>query len=307
MPRTGARVRYITTVLVLLPALGFLLSCGQDHGSPPPCDGQSAFAFLIRQTAFGPRVPGSESHSACLAFLTSELKKYGALVTEQNFVEKLPHLPQPARLTNIIASFGVKKKQRVLLCAHWDSRPWADQDSDETRRQSPVPGANDGASGVAILLEVARQIQAAEPRYGVDIILFDGEDSGQSGVTEFALGARYFAANKAGNYRPAFGILLDMVGDRDLQIYQEHNSLKYAPRVVNRVWKTAAALGLPSFHAEPRYQVTDDHLPLLEAGIPCVDLIDFDYPYWHTTEDTPDKCSPESLAEVGRLLLALIY
>ena len=156
-------------------------------------------------------------------------------------------------------------------------------------------------------LEVARQIQMAEPRYGVDIILFDGEDCGQTGETEFALGARYFAANKDKNYRPAFGILLDMVGDSDLQIYQEHNSLQYAPQVVNRVWDKAAELGLPSFHAEPRYQVTDDHLPLLEAGIPCIDLIDFDYPYWHTSEDTPEKCSAESLAEVGRLLLALIY
>lgn len=172
MTRSG----YFGSTLLMLLALSVFLSCRHERGPAPPFDGQSALNFLKRQVAFGARVPGSEAHAACLSFLTSELRKYGALVTEQTFVEKLPHLPQPQRLTNIIASFGVKKPHRVLLCAHWDSRPWADQDSDAAKRLLPVPGANDGASGVAVLLEVARQIQMTEPTYGVDIILFDGED-----------------------------------------------------------------------------------------------------------------------------------
>lgn len=211
-------------------------------------------------------------------------------------------------MTNIIASFGLQKTERILLCAHWDSRPWADQDPISENRDKPIVGANDGASGVAVLLEVARHLQLAEPKYGVDIVLFDGEDSGLPGQAEsYALGAQHFAKNKDFRYRPKFGILLDMIGDKDLQIYQEKNSVNYAPQIVERIWDRAAELGSVPFHASLGYQVTDDHLPLLKVGIPCVDLIDFDYEYWHTLADTPDKCSPESLAEVGRLVLSLLY
>ena len=211
-------------------------------------------------------------------------------------------------MTNVVASFSLQKTERILLCAHWDSRPWADQDPNSENRDQPVLGANDGASGVAVLLEVARHIQLAEPKYGVDIVLFDGEDSGLPGQPDsYALGAQHFAKNKDFRYRPKFGILLDMVGDKDLQIYQEENSVNYAPQVVERIWNRAQGLGSSSFFASSGYQVTDDHLPLLNVGIPCVNLIDFDYEYWHTLADTPDKCSPESLAEVGRLILSLLY
>lgn len=211
-------------------------------------------------------------------------------------------------MTNVVASFSLQKTERILLCAHWDSRPWADQDPNSENRDQPVLGANDGASGVAVLLEVARHIQLAEPKYGVDIVLFDGEDSGLPGQPDsYALGAQHFAKNKDFRYRPKFGILLDMVGDKDLQIYQEENSVNYAPQIVERIWDRAQGLGSSSFFASPGYQVTDDHLPLLNVGIPCVNLIDFDYEYWHTLADTPDKCSPESLAEVGRLILSLLY
>jgi len=271
-------------------------------------NGEKAFQYLVEQCEFGPRVPGSQAHKDCLNFLTSELKKFGAVVTPQPFRQKLPGFENPVTMTNIVASFGLQKSERILLCAHWDSRPWADQDPNSENRDQPVLGANDGASGVAVLLEVARHIQQAEPKYGVDIVLFDGEDSGLPGQPDsYALGAQHFAKNKDFRYRPKFGILLDMVGDKDLQIYQEENSVNYAPKIVERIWDRAQRLGSSSFFASSGYQVTDDHLPLLNVGIPCVNLIDFDYEYWHTLADTPDKCSPESLAEVGRLILSLLY
>jgi len=289
-------------------ALGLAACGGKSTADLPKFDGGRAFAYLQKQCDFGPRVPGSAAHAACLDFLVSELRGRGAQVGKQSFSRQLPRFEKPVTLTNIVASFHRDKTERVLLCAHWDSRPWADQDSLVANRDLPVPGANDGASGVAVLLEVARQIQLAEPRYGVDIILFDGEDAGLPGENDsYALGSQYFAENKDARYWPRFGILLDLVGDRDLEIYQERNSLKYAPKIVKKVWQQAEELGLTAFRNSPRFEVTDDHLPLLRSGIPCIDIIDFDYPFWHTTEDTPDKCSAESLAQVGQLLLAVVY
>lgn len=284
-----------------------VFSCKPDH-PVPPFDGDRAYEMLVRQCDFGPRVPGTEAHRKCLRFLSDELVKRGARVNHQSFSQKLPQADTMVTMTNIIASFGLDNSERVLLCAHWDSRPWADQDSLPEHHTKPILGANDGASGVAVLLEVARAISVSEPVFGVDIILFDGEDSGLSGrENSFALGAQYFARTRDPRYRPVFGILLDMVGDRDLQIYQEENSLQYAPQVVQKVWQRARDLNLASFIPRPKFQVSDDHLPLLQAGISCIDLIDFDYPYWHTLQDTPDKCSPASLQQVGQLLLSLIY
>jgi Zn-dependent M28 family amino/carboxypeptidase len=232
----------------------------------------------------------------------------GAMVTRQPFMQSLPRLNKSVTMTNVIASFNAEKEERVLLCAHWDSRPWADQDPQVENRDKPILGANDGASGVAVLLEIARNIQKSEPLYGVDIILFDGEDSGLPGQSEtYALGSQYFAQNKDFRYQPKYGILLDMVGDKDLQIYQEKNSLAYAPQIVEMVWNRAQELGFPAFIPTPGYEVTDDHLPLLRVGIPTIDIIDFDYDYWHTLEDTPDKCSPESLKQVGQVVLSLLY
>ncbi|MDQ7051613.1 MAG: M28 family peptidase [candidate division KSB1 bacterium] len=194
------------------------------------------------------------------------------------------------------------------MAAHWDSRPWADQDPDSANHNKPVPGANDGASGVAVLLEIARVLKQNPPPVGVDIVLFDGEDLGSEGYPDtYAAGAQYFAQKKSVHYAPYLGILLDMIGDRELQIYREANSVRYAPAVVDLVWNYAARLGISNFYNPVRHEVFDDHVPLLNVGIPCIDLIDFDYPYWHTVHDTPDKCSPESLEKVGRVVLAVIY
>ncbi len=281
------------------------IGCGR---SVPPFDAERAYEYLLKQCEFGPRVPGSQSHADCLSYLSEELRKFGAQVHLQQFTEQPAGFAKPVTMTNIIASFGVEKTSRILLCAHWDSRPWADADADSANHGKPVPGANDGASGVAVLLEVARNLSLQNPRYGVDIILFDGEDAGSSGRDDsYALGAQFFARNKNASFHPRFGILLDMVGDSDLQIYQEGNSLRYANDVVQQVWARAGDLGLSAFKPSSKFEVNDDHVYLLQAGIPCIDLIDFDYEHWHTISDTPDKCDAQSLAQVGTLLLSLIY
>ena len=210
-------------------------------------------------------------------------------------------------LTNIIANFYPEEKERIHLCAHWDTRPWADQDPKIENQTKPILGANDGASGVAILLELAHILSQKKPKYGVDLVFFDGEDYGKKGnLKDFCLGSSFFAKNLEG-YKPKFGILLDMVGDKDLNIYKEQYSYTYAPDIVDFIWGKAKKLKLNSFQNQTRYSLWDDHMPLILAGIPTVDIIDFDYPYWHTTEDTPDKCSAQSLETVGRLLIAILY
>jgi Zn-dependent M28 family amino/carboxypeptidase len=304
-----------TPILILLI---FLLSCKSEKKPDqqqkqiekqvqvPNFNADSAFWFLEKQVSFGPRVPNSKSHEECKNFLYSEISKYADAVKLQEFTHS--YLGKSFKLTNIIASFNLNSGFRVLLCAHWDSRPYADEEKEASKRIQPVPGANDGASGVAVLLEIARILKNNPPPIGVDIIFFDGEDLGISGDLEnFCIGSKYFAKNKQANYLPQFGILLDMVGDKDLQIFKEENSMKYAPDVVNYVWSIARELGISEFKDQIKHNVYDDHIPLNEVGIRTIDIIDFDYPYWHTVEDTPDKCSPQSLEKVGRVLLNLIY
>ena len=279
----------------------------------PQFDGERAYQSLVGLVEFGPRNPGSPGHENALKFIKNELSRVSDRVFEQRFFVSLNHSNDSLELTNIVASFSPEKGNRVLLCAHWDTRPWADQDPNPENRTKPILGANDGASGVACLLEIARIIQDRKPRYGVDIVLFDGEDFGNPGWEEeipysgYLLGSSYFAQSTLGGsgYRPQFGILVDMVGDRDLNIYMEGNSIQFAPERVK--WVFEKAKGIPQFHPEVRHYVTDDHIPLNQAGIPTILLIDFEYPYWHTLEDTPDKCSSESLQAIGDLLIRILY
>lgn len=274
----------------------------------PPFDAARAFADLEAQVEMGPRVPNTSPHEACLQYLQDTLATYANSIRLQKFTHLVQKTGERVALTNIISSFGPNSGPRILLAAHWDSRPWADQDPDSANHLKPVPGANDGASGVAVLLEVGRILKKLPPPVGVDIVLFDGEDLGTSGAAQtYASGSRYFAQNKNLKYAPYLGILLDMIGDRDLTVYKEAISDRMAPGVVDLVWSYAGRLGLSEFKAEVRHEVADDHVPLLEVGIPCIDLIDFDYPYWHTVDDLPDKCSPASLEKIGRLVLAVIY
>ena len=288
--------------------LGFLIALGGcSKAQTPRFDAQRAFADLEKQCDFGPRHPGSPGHKACLDYLDAQLRPLADSVVRQSFGFTDPRTGKGHRLTNVVASFG-SQGERILLCAHWDTRPVADFDPKPANRKTPILGANDGASGVAILLEMARLFKDQPPPVGVDIVLFDGEDSGLEGVTDsWCQGARYFAQNKSAGYLPRWAVLVDMVGDKNLDLPIEANSQRYAPELVDRLWGLAESLGLPAFNRRQGQDIVDDHLELLKVGIPAVDIIDFDYPYWHTVDDTPDKCSAESLEQVGRLLASFIY
>lgn len=287
----------------------FLVSCER---SVPVFDALTSYDYLLKQTDFGPRNPGSKGHGQCRDWLIKELKKYAPSVATQNFEHFDVRLDTIIQMTNVIASFHLESVKRILLCAHWDTRPRADNDT-EVNSHKPIIGANDGASGVAVLLEIARILKDNPTDAGIDIVLFDGEDYGPQGnLDEYLLGSRYFAQNMLKSYKPAFGILLDMVGDAQLSIPIEYHSNRYAPQIVEKVWSAAEKLGFTQFERRNGSAVSDDHVPLIQAGIKCIDIIDFQYPdkshaYWHTLQDLPDKCSPQSLKAVGQTVLEVIY
>ena len=274
----------------------------------PPFDGARAMFFLEKQCEFGPRNPGSEGHRLCRDYLVEELKKHADVVQTQAFMFSYGSPAQTATGYNIIGRFQPQNRDRIILCAHWDTRPWADEDPNPANHNTPVLGANDGASGVAVLLHMAELFAKTPPRIGIDIVFFDAEDAGTHNRNEtWALGSVAFAREYAYSFNPRYAILLDMIGDADLNIFQDAYSVQYAPALVNKIWDKAAELGINEFIPEVGYIVYDDHVPLLRAGIQAVDVIDFNYPYWHTVEDTPDKCSAESLEKVGRVITAIVY
>jgi len=299
-------------------AVFMLFGCGAT-AERPRFEGERAFALLEKQVAFGPRYSGSPGHARAADFLLAEMKRHTKAATEQRFIRKVDG--KALEFRNIIGSFGpdgsgrekgpsAEENGHILLCAHWDTRPLADQEVDAEKRRKPIPGANDGASGTAILLELARLFSMKPPEVGVTIVLFDGEDYGITPDAMF-IGSEEFAKNwKRLTHGKSFryGVLLDMVGDRNLAIYREGFSSSAAPQVVDRVWKAARESGNSEyFKDEIRHTVNDDHIPLLAAGIKCIDVIDFDYGPWHTLDDTIDKCSPKSLQIVGDVISHLIY
>lgn len=273
------------------------------NSGAPDFDADRAFSYLEAQTSFGPRAPGAAGHGRALDYLCEFLAKRGARVVRQNFSVRAADSTVVA--TNIIAKFHERVEPRVLLCAHWDTRPWADSDPDSSRRTEPVLGANDGASGVAVLMEVANTLAEGTPLCGVDVVLFDAEDMGGRDGLEYALGSRYYVS--AMSDPPAAVILLDLVGDSDLTLPLERYSYDSFPELAGAIWETAGELGLSQFRSEPHKYVYDDHVPFLQAGVPAVDVVDIEYEYWHTTADTPDKCSPRSLSAPGTLLLHILY
>lgn len=230
-------------------------------------------------------------------------------VDTQSFAFRDPYSSRSIPLVNVIAQFrGLEAgTEPILLVAHWDSRPRTDYPSDQSRADEPILGANDGASGVAVLMELANLFSDHPPVCDVVILLVDGEDWGKSGDLDYyLLGSKHFASlGIRGHYR--FGVVVDMIGDKDQQIYREGFSNEYYLPLNNMIWKTARDLGIATFHDSVKYTVMDDHLPISAAGVPTVDLIDFDYPYWHTDQDTPDKCSAEALSNVGRILAEIAY
>ncbi len=265
-------------------------------------NGQTAFGYVQQQMSYGPRIPGTPAHRAAGDWILSELRTRADTV----IVQEIPHAA--LQLRNFFARFRPAATDRVLLLAHWDTRPHADQSQNLGQQRLPVPGANDGASGVAVLLGVADALKQRAPALGVDLLFVDGEDYGNfADSTDVLIGSRWFAAHQPPGYQPLFAVLFDMVGDKDLQIYQEGNSLAVAPEVVQRVWQAAADLGYARvFVPSARHTLTDDHVSLQRAGIHAIDVVDFDYPFWHTTEDTIDKVSAASLQIVGDVAVALV-
>jgi Zn-dependent M28 family amino/carboxypeptidase len=289
-----------------LAALALAILAGGCRERPiPQFDEARAFKDLETQVALGPRVPGSEAHRRCRDWMAEELTRAGGQVAVQTFSDTV--YGETYELANVRARFGPKDGAWIVLGAHWDTRATADQDPDPANRSKPIPGANDGASGVAVLLELARVFGRTPPPVGVEVVLFDGEDLGRGGDVEgYCRGSRYYVKQLA-HPRPALAVILDMVGDKDLGIYQEQNSLNAARNIVERIWEGAGKVGATGFKPGPRHNVYDDHAPFIEAGIPGVDLIDFDYPAWHTLQDGLDQVAPGSLGQVGRTVLWYVY
>ncbi len=314
-----------TGVLVALGAVVALVGCadgGAEEASgrsraaepqaferqAPAFDADSAFALLARQLAFGPRVPGSEGHAAQLEWMTSYLEARADTVILQRFEHTYPDGNRPT-LTNVFVRFRPGAADRILLLAHWDTRPTADYETDPERRDRAIPGANDGASGTAVLLHMADVLFRHSPPIGVDLLFTDGEDYAPD---HMYLGAEHFAANLPAGYSPLYGILLDMVADRDPRYPKEGYSMEHAPEVVARVWRMAERLGYRHHFPDQRgIAVSDDHLPLNRAGIPTINIIDFDYgpgnAYWHTLDDSLENVAPGGLGVVGSVLLELVY
>jgi hypothetical protein len=279
----------------------------------PRFDGDNAYQYLIEQCSFGPRNPGSDGHSTCQDFIIERLKIFSdeVLLQEFSFQEKGKNKSYTG--TNIIARFNRSSSFQSLIGAHWDTRPWADQDDNIANRSKPIIGANDGASGAAIMLELASIMAKTPPPIGVNLVFFDAEDSGDPGLNEtYCQGSMYFAKHIPIPL-PDEGIILDMVGDKQLSLPIERNSFKYHEDLVRRLWDQARELGLDAFKDYVAHAIYDDHVPLNEyAGISTIDIIDFEYPnsysnFWHTLNDVPENCSAESLEQVGILITDYIY
>ena len=289
----------------------------------PSFDADSAFAFVARQVDFGPRVPNTPEHDRCGRWLAEELARHGAKVTVQEGRARA-YDGSILDMQNIVGTFHPESRDRILLFAHWDTRPFADKDS--TRTREPIDGANDGASGVGVLLEVARQLGERPSDVGVDIIFFDAEDYGkpewlpatENGYKDWCLGSQYWAQNPhRPGYRARFGILLDMVGASDAAFHQEGTSLKYAPHIVRKVWKRAADLGFGDrFSTSPTPMTIDDNYFISEmAGIPSANIVDYRIqvrpmgygPFHHTHADNMSIIDKATLLDVGTTVLSVVY
>ena len=277
--------------LILLSAISWYAFALRFQPMPDPVsfDGQRAYADVATQVAFGARIPGTEGHAEIQEWIREELAEAGWQVEVQES-EALGHPIQ-----NIVARRNDESPQ-IIFGAHYDSRMFADNDADAANRSLPVPGANDGASGVAVLLELARTLP--EDTAPIWLVFFDAEDNGNIEGWDWILGSREFVKNNI--IQPRAVVIVDMIGDADLNIYKERNS---NAELMDQIWNTAKSLGYEDkFIPEYKHSMLDDHTPFVEAGQPAIDIIDFDYPYWHTMQDTTDKVSAESLEIVGNTL-----
>lgn len=319
LKKGARRTGQVFTSLVLLTSVSVLLAaCSQKPDAPPPVvttefDGEAALRYAAAQVAFGPRVPGSDAHRKAGNWIVAQMIQRGAIVTEQ----KWNHTTKSGRtlpLRNILARFNPQATDRVLYLTHWDTRPTADMEMDPAKQLTPIDGANDGASGVGLFVALADALQKEPSALGVDLLFVDGEDYGEFGppLVDVLLGSTYFASHlPEPGYRPVFGVLFDMIGDADLRIALEDHSAQRAPEVVERVWSKAESMGRGDvFVRRSAGPITDDHIPLLDAGLKVIDVIDLDYgpgnSYHHTLQDTMDKLSAASLKIVGDVALALL-
>ncbi len=329
--------KYISLSVVFFTFIVFISSCemGQSKVSKrntakkerivaPSFNPDSAYKFVAEQVNFGPRVPGSKAHNSCALWLENKFKSYGGKVTVQNFKTRtFDNVTRKGK--NIIASFNPESGKRIMLMAHWDSRPFADHDENVELHNTPIDGANDGASGVGVFIEMARQFSLKSPTVGVDIILFDIEDWGPPQDLDIAyneeywgLGSQYWSKNPHEyGYSAAFGILLDMVGAKNIEFRREYHSDRDAGFVVDLVWNTASDMGYRDvFIDEPGGQITDDHYFVNKyARIPTIDIIHLDpnsknrsfFDHWHTVNDNMENIDKQSLLIVGDVLMNVVY
>lgn len=289
----------------------------------PDFNADSAYIYLQEQCNFGPRTMNSTAHDKCEKWIIQKFEQYGCKVTTQKATLN-GYDGTPLRSTNIIASYNPKATTRIMFCAHWDCRPWADNDPDSTNWHKPIVAANDAASGVGVMIELARILKGSGLELGVDFICFDAEDygtpqwfEGEDPGDTWALGAQYFANNLPEGYAPRYGILLDMVGGVGAKFYREGMSMQYAPAIVKKVWNAACQVGYGSyFPKDDGGMITDDHIPVNQtANIPCIDVIPY-YPdcaqssfgpTWHTIADNMDNIDKNTLKAVGQTMVQVLF
>jgi hypothetical protein len=301
----------MTRLFFLLAILPLASGCHKSHTG---FDGDAAYRYAATQVSFGPRIPGSPGWQKAGDWIVAQMRARADTVVEQRWMHTLAS-GDSIPMRNILARFRPTATDRVLYLTHWDTRPIADSDPNPANRTKPILGANDAASGVGLFVALGDLLKKTPPNVGVDLLFVDGEDYGTFGPpkdVDVLIGSTYFASHlPSPGYQPIFGVLFDMIGDKDLNIYEEGNSVARAPEVVSRVWKTAADLGYSQyFIPEVHCCVTDDHIPLLQAGLRVIDVLDIDYgpngSYHHTLADTMDKISAKSLGIVGDVAAALV-
>ena len=304
MNRPSSLPRLIASLLAMV-ALG---APGCSPAGPPAFSADSAMVHIETQLSYGPRVAGTAARDSAASYIARTLERCGARVTVQPFEVDDPYASRRIRMLNVIGSFGVDEKRRLMLASHYDSRPWADQEPDSSLWSTPIPGAVDGATSTAILLEMARLAGAREPDgIGLDLVFFDGEDYGREGdIDHYLLGSRHFAANLEG-YRPAAAILLDMVGGAGTRIRREAISEQRSAPLLDYIFGRARELGLEYFEPVAGGSIFDDHVPLLQAGFDAVDLFGYDFAAWHTLRDDASAVDRDRVQQTGTLLRDLLY
>jgi len=293
------------TIPVLLLASALRPDAKLSAAEVKKCDAKRAYGYLVDICRLGPRVSGTRGMAQQQQLLVKHFNKLGANIRFQSFDATHPLNGQPVRLNNLIVSWHPESQERVLVACHYDTRPFPDRDRFNPKGR--FIGANDGASGVGLLMELGHHIPKLKTKCGVDFVFFDAEELIYGKRGKYFLGSEHFARkylDKPPKYRYKYGVLVDLIADKNLNLHMEKKSLEYAPDVTKSIWNVAKQLGHDEFIASPGYDVEDDHVPLNKiARIPTCDIIDFDYPYWHTTRDVPRNCSGSSMAIVGDVVL----